>query len=120
MLFGDEVGTNMQVAGAIIPSVQSRWPDDVQFLIPGVNDTWNLFQKFSKGKMVTGRDWKAARQALHDEFQKFLENGGSPESLREDSQRFEINRSKLIGLIFNQLYMSGGDACTSCCTIVMT
>ncbi len=69
--------------------VQSRWPDDERLLIPGVNDTWNLFQKFSKGKVVTGRDWKEARQTLHDKYQTFLANGGVPESVREDTQRFD-------------------------------
>ena len=75
--------------GGISQSVQSRWPDHVRFLMPGVNDTWNLFQKFSKGKAVTGAEWKEARQALHLEYQKFLAEGGSPESIIEDSHRFE-------------------------------
>jgi hypothetical protein len=70
-------------------TVQSRWPEDVRFLIPGVNDTWNFFQKFSKGKSVTGRDWKEARQALNSQYQIFLAEGGCPESILKDSQRFE-------------------------------
>ncbi len=78
-------------------SVQSRWPEDARFLIPGVNDTWNLFQKFSKGKSVNGRDWKVARQALHDKYQIFLAEGGSPESISEDAQRFENMLYNLIG-----------------------
>jgi hypothetical protein len=70
-------------------ALQTRWPEDVRFLIPGVNDTWNLFQKFSKGRTVTGKDWKEARQALHDKYHNFLAEGGSPESMQEDAQRFE-------------------------------
>ncbi len=70
-------------------SVQSQWPEDVRFLIPGVNDTWNLFQKYCKGKTVTGTNRKDARKELYDKYQIFLAEGGSPGSIVEDSHRFE-------------------------------
>ncbi len=68
----------------------SKWPQHPQFLIPGVNDSWNDFQKFCKGKAVTGKEWKQARQLLHEEYQKFIAEGGSPTSINEETQRFSI------------------------------
>ncbi len=69
-------------------SVQTRWPEDMSHLMPGVNDTWNLFQKFRKGKTVTGAEWKEARRALHEKYKKLVAEGGSRESTMEVSQRF--------------------------------
>ena len=66
----------------------SHWPQHPKFLIPGVNDSWNDFQKFCKGKVVTGKEWKEARQLLHAEYQTYLAEGGLPASVNEETQRF--------------------------------
>jgi hypothetical protein len=55
-----------------------KWPDRGSELVPGVNDTWNEFQKFHNGKVVTSADWRAAKQALHAEYTAYLEGGGKP------------------------------------------
>ncbi len=68
----------------------SQWPKHPQFLIPGVNDTWNDYQQFCKGKNVTGKEWKEARQLLHAQYQMFVAEGGPPASINEQTQRFEI------------------------------
>ncbi len=66
----------------------SQWPQHARFLIPGVNDTWNDFQKFCKGKAVNGKEWKEARQLLHTQYQDFIAEGGSPAAIDEETQRF--------------------------------
>ncbi len=68
---------------------ESLWPEHAQFLIPGVNDTWNSYQKFHKGVKSGSNDWKEARQALHAEFQRFLSDGGFPARIDKETQRFE-------------------------------
>jgi hypothetical protein len=54
------------------------WPEHPCLLIPGINDTWNVFQKKNRGKSVSSADWKAARYALHAQYRKFLADGGIP------------------------------------------
>ena len=54
------------------------WPEHPRYLIPGINDTWNVFQKKNRGKVVTSSDWKAARCLLHAQYRKFLAEGGIP------------------------------------------
>jgi hypothetical protein len=68
-----------------------QWPLHPQFLIPGVNDSWNDFQKFCKGKVVTGNEWKVARQALHLEYKIFIAEGGSPASISKETHRSRLN-----------------------------
>ena len=64
--------------GLVMNLVSKGWPIQPQFLIPGVNDTWNEFQKSSRGKTVTSNDWKTARAVLHEEFKQYLATGGVP------------------------------------------
>ncbi len=52
------------------------WPVHGKYLIPGVNDTWNHFQKFCSGKCVSPEDWKSARQKLHDDYREHILEGG--------------------------------------------
>ncbi len=66
---------------------ESEWPVHAQFLIPGVNDTWNNYQKFRKGGFATGKDWKEARQALHAEFQQYISEGGLPTLFDKETYR---------------------------------
>jgi hypothetical protein len=66
----------------------SQWPQHPEFLIPGVNDSWNDFQKYCKGKVVTGKEWKEARQLLHAEYQRYIAEGGLPASINEETHRF--------------------------------
>jgi hypothetical protein len=68
---------------------ESQWPTHPKFLIPGVNDTWNDYQKFRKGTVVTSKDWKDARQALNAEFQQFLSEGGLLAQIEKVAHRFE-------------------------------
>jgi hypothetical protein len=63
------------------------WPEHPRFLIPGVNDSWNDYQKFCKGKSVTGKDWKEARQALQKQYQAYLAEGGEPVLISVETQR---------------------------------
>ena len=81
----------------------SRWPKDGSTLIPGVNDTWNEFQKFKNGKIVTSADWRAAKQALHKEYTAYLKQGGKPNIPSEQQDRWHIScdESGLHILIFN-------------------
>jgi hypothetical protein len=44
------------------------WPEHGRYLIPGVNDTWNCFQKFCKGASVTAAMWKEAKAVLLTEY----------------------------------------------------
>jgi hypothetical protein len=66
----------------------SQWPQHPRFLIPGVNDDWNSFQKFCKGKAVTGREWKEARQLLHAQYQLYIAEGGLPATINQETHRF--------------------------------
>jgi hypothetical protein len=66
----------------------SQWPTDPKFLIPGVNDTWNVYQKFRKGTVVTSKDWKDARQALNAQHQQYVSEGGLAAQIEKDSHRF--------------------------------
>ncbi len=68
---------------------ESQWPAHPKFLIPGVNDTWNDYQKFRKGTVVSSKDWKDARQALNAEFQRYLSEGGLPAQIEKETHRFE-------------------------------
>jgi hypothetical protein len=59
--------------------IKTGWPQHGRFLIHGVNDTWNEYQKFCKGtRLVTPKDWKAARAALHAQHEEFIAEGGVP------------------------------------------
>ena len=66
------------------------WPAEVKFLIPGINDTWNEFQKSRKGMLFTPSDWKSAREALRKEFNEHLANGGVAEPFPEDWRRYSF------------------------------
>jgi hypothetical protein len=67
--------------------MQKAWPTNPSLLIPGVNDTWNAFQKLSSGKAVTSKDWKVAREELHKEFKAYLANGGEQLKNKDDMFR---------------------------------
>ena len=57
-----------------------QWPNHGKFLIPGVNNTWNAYQIFCRGKVKvpTAADWKEARKKLLEEFSEFIAQGGKP------------------------------------------
>jgi hypothetical protein len=57
-----------------------EWPSHGRFLIPGVNNTWNAYQIFCRGKVKvpTTADWKEARKVLLEEYTEFLKQGGTP------------------------------------------
>jgi hypothetical protein len=64
------------------------WPVEAKLLIPGINDTWNDFQKFCKGKLITTAHWKLAREDLRKKFNEYLANGGVAEPIPEEYRRF--------------------------------
>ncbi len=68
---------------------QHSWPQHGRFLVPGVNDTWNDFQKFGtrNRKIATSKDWRVARAALHVEYQQFIDEGGMPLSIDQPASR---------------------------------
>jgi hypothetical protein len=59
------------------------WPEHGRNLIPGVNDTWNDFQRRRKGKKMTSAEWKAAREVLYAQYEEFIANGGVPSEEEE-------------------------------------
>jgi hypothetical protein len=63
------------------------WPEHPSLLIPGVNDTWNAFQREWRGKAVTSEEWKAAREELHAGFKAHLANGGEQLKNKDDMFR---------------------------------
>jgi hypothetical protein len=65
------------------------WPLHGRFLIPGINDTWNNFQKFSKGRTSAPCDWAKARKILYEEYEEFLVQGGIPIAACEESVRLK-------------------------------
>jgi hypothetical protein len=67
------------------------WPSEAKFLIPGINDTWNDFQKLCKGKLTTTADWKLAKKKLRTEFDSHLANGGVAEAIPDDWRRYHSN-----------------------------
>ncbi len=68
------------------------WPLHGCLLMPGVNDTWNEFQKAWKGtgKLVNAQDWRAARAALHAQYQQFIADGGIPLQIEPETSRFSL------------------------------
>ncbi len=86
------------------------WPQHGCLLIPGVNDTWNEFQKSCSG-VVSSIDWKKAREKLQSEYEDFLSKGGIPTRVAEDSCRQRDNSCLMlivIKLIF--LEQEGGNS----------
>ena len=68
----------------------AQWPTHAKFLVRGVNDTWNDYQKFRKGVVITSKEWKDARQNLHAQFQQYLSEGGLPAHIEMEARRFEF------------------------------
>jgi hypothetical protein len=68
------------------------WPAEAKLLIPGINDTWNDFQKARKGRLFTPSDWKLAREALRKEFNEHVMSGGVAEPIPEDWRRYLLVR----------------------------
>jgi hypothetical protein len=87
--------TARQRKGMVGSDHTSQWPQHPQYLIPGVNDSWNDFQKFCKGQVVTGKEWKVAREALHAEYKIFIAEGGSPASISMETHRSRFNSEML-------------------------
>ena len=58
------------------PRPLSEWPAHGRFLIPQVNDTWNCFQKFCRGKSVSAAEWKQAKAILYFQYVEHLANCG--------------------------------------------
>ena len=83
------------------------WPEHARYLIPGVNDSWNDYQKFCKGKAVTGTEWKEARQALHEQYQTYLEEGGQPAHFNVETHRLDHNLNSKMYL-YDMKWFSGG------------
>ena len=54
-----------------------QWPRDACHLIPHVNDTWNEFQRFSKGKKVSIAEWRSARDKLYDQYERRIVEGAT-------------------------------------------
>ncbi len=63
------------------------WPKDGRFLIAGFNDSWNCFQKFNKGKLISTADWRLAREALRKSHEEFVANGGVAEQFPAEWHR---------------------------------
>ena len=66
------------------------WPTEVRFLIPGINDTWNDYQKLCKGRLTTPAEWKSAKEKLRKEFNEHLANGGLAEAIPDEWRRWCI------------------------------
>ncbi len=47
-------------------------------MIPGMNDTWNVYQKFKRGLSARPAEWQAARAALRCEYEDYIAGGGVP------------------------------------------
>ena len=75
----------------------SQWPQHPKFLISGVNDTWNNFQKFCKGKVIAGKEWKEARQLFHAQYELYIAEGGLPVTINKETHRF--NSSQLLCIL---------------------
>mmetsp|Transcript_58794 Transcript_58794/g.155660 ORF Transcript_58794/g.155660 Transcript_58794/m.155660 type:complete len:1311 (+) Transcript_58794:251-4183(+) len=43
----------------------SSWPAHGGMLVPGHNDTWNVYQRAHRGRSVPASEWRSARDALH-------------------------------------------------------
>ena len=84
-----------------------QWPADGRFLIPGVNDTWNEFQKKSRGQSVTSIDWKNARETLYQQFTNFIADGGSPIRPEAGSRRQGIVHSTIFSAFTFSTYRKG-------------
>ena len=65
------------------------WPQHPKFLIPNKNDTWNDYQKFHRGKIVTTTAWREARDALHRDFREYLMRGGIAQVQASDLEELE-------------------------------
>jgi hypothetical protein len=52
-------------------SNHSEWPIHGRYLVPGVNDTWNCYQKFCRGNVVTASQWKAAKAELAAQYAEY-------------------------------------------------
>jgi hypothetical protein len=63
------------------------WPENARSLVPGFNDSWNSFQKFNKGRLVSTADWRLARAALRKAHEEFVATGGLAEQIPEDWHR---------------------------------
>ena len=63
------------------------WPENERFLIPGLNDSWNCFQKFNKGRIISTADWRQSRAALRKRHEEFVANGGVAEQYPEEWHR---------------------------------
>jgi hypothetical protein len=87
---------------------QIPWPPHGRFLIPGVNDTWNEFQKFCKGtkKLLTSNDWRAAKAALHAQYQQFIAEGGIPLQIEYQASRYLI-----VLTLLNQILRNNSVTC---------
>ena len=75
------------------PSVKlnfKMWPEHGHMLIPGVNDTWNDFQKYSRGKIVSSIDWKKAREVLYLKYEDYLASGGLPKQAPQETCRLKL------------------------------
>ncbi len=53
-----------------------EWPLHGRYLIPGLNDTWNVYQKLKRGLSVKPAEWHAARAALRSEHEEYIASGG--------------------------------------------
>ena len=47
-----------------------EWPSTPRDLRHGVNDTWNAFQRHSKGATVTAAQWRTAKAALWEQYEQ--------------------------------------------------
>lgn len=84
--------------------VDLGWPQHARYLVPGVNDTWNSFQKFNRGRVVRADEWRVAKNALHADFAAYLAKGGIPANLKMFKRWiFFHRRSTLTYLFFSHI-----------------
>jgi hypothetical protein len=74
-----------------LKSDYSKWPTRGQDLIPGVNDTWNEFQKFRVGRSVCPHEWRMARESLRQEYAELIARGLFPMQAAEGERRQSLN-----------------------------
>mmetsp|Transcript_44107 Transcript_44107/g.117666 ORF Transcript_44107/g.117666 Transcript_44107/m.117666 type:complete len:105 (+) Transcript_44107:28-342(+) len=81
------------------------WPSRAEEVRPGINDTWNLYQQFCKGKKASVHQWKEARAKLHrqcldrgPQLLKELAKFKRPKSTLTVEQVIEIYKYREIGM----------------------
>lgn len=77
-----------RVFAPAVALIEMVWPSHARFLVPGINDTWNEYQKLCKGRIVSSVDWKQSKDALHKEYEEFVAQGGVPAANDERCRQY--------------------------------